>query len=253
MDSLFNKIVETVRQNKACVSATIVSSRGSSPRKVGAKMLVFSGGKIEGTIGGGALEKLVVGDALAALKRKKSFLKVYHLDKRSGLQVCGGRVDIFFEVVAASKQLVICGGGHIGLALSYIGALLGFSVVIVDNRKDFANKARFPHAQNVVCAAYARAIKGLDIDSQTSIVIVTHGHKHDEECLASALKTSAGYVGMIGSRAKIKNVFMSLRKKGFQDVKLKQVHAPIGLDIGAQTPEEIAVAIAGELIKSGAM
>lgn len=249
MVKLFNKILETLQKNNACVLATVVSSHGSSPRKIGAKMVVYKDGSIEGTIGGGGLEKLVIVDALGVLKKKKSFLKTYSLDKKSGLQVCGGKVSIFIEVLEPDKRIVIAGAGHIGMALSFITKLLGFEVVILDNRSAFANASRFPHADKIICAPYKEAFKKIAIDKNTFIVIVTHGHAFDMDSLEAALKTGAGYIGMIGSDAKIKLVFSALMKKGFKKDRLALVHTPVGLDIGAQTPEEIAVAIAAEVIQ----
>ncbi|MFH0877883.1 MAG: XdhC/CoxI family protein [Candidatus Omnitrophota bacterium] len=249
MVHLFNKILRSLIDNKICALATVVESVGSSPRESGAKMIIFSDGSIEGTIGGGSLERQVIEDALLALRRKESILKVYSLDKKSGLQACGGRIRIFIDVLEPARTLVICGAGHIGLALSLVAKLLNFRVVVLDDRRDFANRRRFPHADIVLCQTYPRAIKSLSPDKNTFIVIVTHQHSHDAACLQAALKTKAGYVGMIGSRRKIKEVFNGLLKKGFTKTQLKKVYSPIGLDIGAQTPQEIAVAIAAELIK----
>ncbi len=249
MENDFNRILESLKSGRACAIATVVESIGSSPRKVGARMIVDADGSIQGTIGGGALEKIVINDALSALGRKKSFLKTYPLDKKSGLQVCGGKVSVFIECAEPSLKLVICGGGHIGLALSYIAKLLGFRVTVLDHRRDFASPRRFPHVDEVVCAPYASALKKRAIDAGTFLVIVTHGHAFDEVCLESALKIPAGYIGMIGSRKKIRFIFDRLKGKGFKEAALKKVHTPIGLDIGAETPEEIAVAIAAELVK----
>lgn len=250
MEELFNKILGSMKKNNTCAVATVVSSRGSAPRKIGAKMVVFGDGSIEGSIGGGGLEKLVMADAREALKRGRSFLKSYSLDRRSGLQVCGGKVSIFIETVVPDKRLVIAGAGHIGLALSLIAKLLGFNVVIVDNRRDFARKERFPHADRVIRGPYQEAIKKIRPDKNTSIVIVTHGHAYDADSLEAALKTPAGYIGMIGSAAKIDFVFKTLLKKGFKQAELRKVHSPVGLKIGAQTPAEIAVAIAAQLIQA---
>ena len=200
-DELFNKILGVLKENRSCVGATVVACGGSAPRHVGAKMAVFSDGSIMGTIGGGALEKVVVSDALDALKRKKSVLKTYSLAKNHGLQVCGGTVSIFLDVLSPQETLVICGAGHIGLALSVIAKLLRFRVIVIDNRRDYANSQRFPHADQVICGAYRKFLGSskFSADQKTSIVIVTHGHAHDTECLEAALKTKAGYVGMIGS------------------------------------------------------
>ena len=249
MEPLFNKILETIQKNNGCVVATVVASRGSSPRKIGAKMVISRDGSISGTIGGGALEKLVVEDAKRALSREKSFLKSYPLDKKSGLQICGGRVSIFFEVVRPARRLVIAGGGHIGLALSFMGKLLGLNVVLIDNRRAFASKQRFPHVDQVVCDSYQKALKRIAPDKNTYIVIVTHGHLCDQECLEASLKSPAGYIGMIGSAIKIRNIFDALSKKGFKSQAFKRVYTPVGLDIGAETPEEIAVAIAAQLVQ----
>ncbi len=212
-------------------------------------MAVFKDGSIEGTIGGGGLEKLVIKDALDVLKRERSILKEYPLNKESGLQVCGGAVSIFIEALGPAKKLIIAGGGHIGLSLSLIAKLLGLSVTVVDNRRDFADKKRFPHADEIIYAPYARALKRQSIDRNTFVVIVTHAHAHDTECLRAALKTDAAYIGMIGSKTKIKLVFDRLRKEGVDKDKLRKVHTPVGLKIGAQTPEEIAVSIAAELVE----
>lgn len=250
MESLFNKILATIKDNSACALATVVASRGSAPRKIGAKMIVFKDGSIQGTIGGGGLEKLVIADAQKALRQESSFLKEYPLDKKSGLSSCGGKVSIFIETLAPKKRLVIAGAGHIGLALSFLAKLLGFDIVIVDNRRAFANKERFPHADKIICDGYAKAFKRISADENTYIVIVTHGHAFDTECLEAALATRAGYIGMIGSMIKIRHVYGVLMKKGIKRSALEKVHAPIGLDIGAETPEEIAIAIAGQLVET---
>jgi xanthine dehydrogenase accessory factor len=246
---IFNNILQLLKDDRPCVIATVVDARGSAPRHIGAKMLVFGDGAISGTIGGGSLEKRVIREALDVLKRKKSVLKDYSLNKKDGFQVCGGRVKIFLDVLVPEQTLLICGGGHIGLALSCIAKLMHWRVVLLDNRRDFANDQRFPHADKIVCGAYGRSLSAFASDANTSIVILTHGHAHDEECLEAALKTKACYIGMIGSRTKSKFIFDSLKKKGISQKRLKVVRTPIGLDIGAESPEEIAVAIAAELIK----
>lgn len=249
MREIINKILDICRDNQSCVTAVIVASSGSSPRKVGARMLVDAGGRTAGTVGGGTLEKLVERDALAALKRKQSFLKEYSLDKKAGLAVCGGKVGVFFDVISSPRRLVIAGGGHIGLSLSLIAKLLGYEVIVVDNRREFAGKTRFSHVDRVLCGPYDKVLSKWTMDARTAIVIVTHGHLHDASCLAAALASEAGYIGMIGSRRKIRHIFEQMRRKGFSSKRLKDVYAPVGLDIGAETPQEIAVAIAAELIK----
>jgi xanthine dehydrogenase accessory factor len=151
--------------------------------------------------------------------------------------------------MSSRGRLVIAGGGHIGLGLSLIAKLLGYEVIIVDNRREFSDKIRFPHVDRVICGRYEKVLPKLAMDAKTAIVIVTHGHLHDASVLAAALASEAGYIGMIGSRRKIRHIFGQMRRKGFSSRRLKDVYTPIGLDIGAETPEEIAVAIAAELIK----
>lgn len=248
MQSVFNKILETVKKGSSCALATIVECRGSSPGKVSAKMLVYADSRTEGTVGGGSLEKQVILDALSALKRKRPVCKTYKLDKKAGLASCGGSVVVFIDIIEPERKLVIFGGGHIGLALSFVAKLMKFEVVVVDNRRQFANRKRFPHADEVFCSSYEDSFKKIAFDSNTYVVIVTHGHLHDADCLRGALKTKAGYIGMIGSRMKIANIFAKLKSE-FGSKRLKQVCTPIGLDIGAQTPEEISVAIAAQLIE----
>lgn len=249
MQEIFNQIIQLGSSQRVCVLATVVSSVGSSPRKVCAKMLILGDGSIQGTIGGGALEKKVISDALRVLRRGFSELKTYPLDERSGLQVCGGKVSIFLDLIKPQRELVIAGAGHIGLALSLVAKLLGYSVTIVDERKDFANKKRFPHVDRIVCGPFGRSLDRSIRSAECAVVIVTVGHKGDEICLERSLRRGAAYIGMIGSKAKIAKIFSSLRKKGFSGSELKKVYSPIGLDIGAQTPEEIAVSIAAELIR----
>ncbi|MFA5038582.1 MAG: XdhC/CoxI family protein [Candidatus Omnitrophota bacterium] len=242
-----------MESNKKCVLAMVVACSGSSPAVVGGRMVVSGEGRIAGTVGGGGLEKLAIADAVSALKRGKSFLKEYPLDRKSGLQVCGGKVSIFFDVISPPKHLVIAGAGHIGLSLSVIAKLLDYDVTVVDNRREFADPKRFPHIGKVLCGRYEKILRKIPMDRHTAVVIVTHGHLHDAEALRTVLSREAGYIGMIGSRAKIEHVFKEMKRLGFTANRLKSVHTPIGLDIGAQTPEEIAVAIAAELIQMSKM
>jgi len=250
METLFNRILGEVRKGNASVVVTVVDSLGSTPRKIGAKMCVFADGRSEGTIGGGALEKTALEEARQALRKRVSYLKSYSLDRASGLQACGGRVALFFDVVKPRHRLVICGGGHIGLALSYLGKLLDFDVTVVDYRRAFADKARFGHVDRVVCKPYRSALRPLAKERDTFVVIVTHGHVFDAICCAEALKTPSRYIGMIGSRKKIATVFADLRKRGFTQKDLRRIVTPVGLDIGAESPAEIAVAIAAQLVQS---
>src|SRR3990170_4161677 len=161
----------------------------------------------------------------------------------------GGGYQVMFELHEPPATLVIVGGGHIGKALATIGDLCGFSVVVVDDRPDYANQERFPEAGRVVCGDFAEVLRGLPIDSNTYVVTVTRGHKHDEESLRQVAESPAAYVGMIGSKRRGAAVLQHLIDDGLDPEAVRRVHTPIGLDIGAETPEEIAVAIMAEVVQ----
>lgn len=206
---------------------------------------------------GGLAGSLPDSISLAAIQAGKQALetgqsRVYSLNPNSsggaiaGLQ--GGAVDIFAEVLPPSQSLIIVGAGHIAQPLAVLGKLLTFKVSIVDDRRDFANPERFPGADEILVTDFDKGLRSLDITPQSYIVLVTRGHVHDQACLRFALRTRAPYVGMIGSRMRIRTVMRRLMDEGFPRTELERVHAPIGIDIGSQTPAEIAVAIAAEII-----
>ena len=163
--------------------------------------------------------------------------------------ICGGDTEVFIEPILSEPTMYIFGGGHIALTLAKVGKLLGFKIVVVDNRPEFANPERFPEATLTLAEDFAKAFQKLKVDKLSYIVIVTHGHESDEAVLEGALTTEAKYIGMIGSETKNKAVFSRLLAKGIPQEQLDRVHAPIGLKICAQTPEEIAISILAEIIK----
>jgi len=163
--------------------------------------------------------------------------------------ICGGDTEVFIEPIRSAPTLIIFGGGHISLALSKIGKLIGFKVAVIDDRAEFANQERFPEADQILAEDFRTAFSRLTINKASYIVIVTRGHHYDELVLELALGTEPKYIGMIGSRSKNKAVFSHLRAKGIPQERLDKVHAPIGLEIHAHTPEEIAVSILAEVIK----
>jgi xanthine dehydrogenase accessory factor len=158
-------------------------------------------------------------------------------------------IRVFVEVLDRPPTLLIAGAGHIALPLCRIGKLLAFRVVVLDDRAGFANRRRFPEADEVLAEPFVQALRRLPIDASTHIVLVTRGHQHDVDCLLSVLDSPAAYLGMIGSRRRVTGVFSMLAGQGIPEEKLRRVHSPIGLDIGAETPEEIALAIAAEIVK----
>jgi xanthine dehydrogenase accessory factor len=252
MNDIYESIASLRRRGEKAVLATIVSTRGSAPRKESSKMLVLTDGKIIGSIGGGAIEHQVYQEALKLIEGNEPKLAHYELtnaDASKEGMTCGGIVDVFLEPIKPLPSLIIFGGGHISFFLARIGKMVDFRVTIIDDRLEFANPERFPEADETIAEDMASAMKRLKINSSSYIVIVTRGHQKDEHVLEWAVNTPAGYIGMIGSKRKIKTSFTYLQSKGIMQEQLDRVHSPIGLSIGAETPEEIAVAIIAEIIQ----
>jgi xanthine dehydrogenase accessory factor len=253
MDDIYQEIVRVKAEGGEAALVTVVSASGSTPREEGAKMLVRPDGSIFGTIGGGSLEARVIKEAIEVIKRGKPKHHHFALTARGAGElgmICGGDTDVFIEPILTQPTLYIFGGGHIALALAKMGKLCGFKITVVDDRADFAQAERFPEADVILAKDFNKSFSKIKIDRLSYIVIVTHGHKHDEVVLEWAVGTPAKYVGMIGSKTKNKTIFTHLRARGISQEQLDRVHAPIGLEIGAQTPEEIAVSILAEIIKA---
>ncbi len=252
MKDIYQEIARVRLTGERAVLATVVNTAGSTPRKSGAKMLVLADGQIVGTIGGGFLEHQVYKEAMQGMGENEPHMAHFELtneDASKAGMLCGGTVDVYIEPIKPLPVLHIFGGGHISFFLARLGKMLGFHVVIIDDRPEYANAERFPEADETIAADLASAVKKLNINSSSYIVIVTRGHQSDSVVLEWAAKTPAAYVGMIGSRKKVKTVFEYLKSKGIKQVQLDRIHAPIGLDIGAETPEEIAVSIMAEIIQ----
>lgn len=250
--NIFREILKAQEKNRDFALVTIVKAEGSTPRREKAKMLVFPDGNALGTIGGGVLEARAIKDAQEAIRRGESMLVEYSLDdgkERSLPMKCGGDVQLFIEVFKSKPRLFIVGAGHIGKALSSIAAMLGFEITVIDDRKEWANQQRFPEANVLIKKDMSRAFDDIETDEQSFIVIATRGHVHDKAALSSVLHKKAAYIGMIGSRKKVKEVFRQLMDEGFDRELLEKVYSPIGLDLGAETPEEIAVSIIAEILK----
>jgi xanthine dehydrogenase accessory factor len=340
MIGIFEEIERFIRSGERIATATVVRTQGSTPREVGAKMVVRASGETTGTIGGGVGEAEVWQAAMDGLKDGRR--RTVTLDLMGDLSldtemVCGGVMEVFvdlwdegdlelvgvanramkesgrFAVVAslspdashahrlildngqtigslgqddldilATSQavealrdgisrtmpgtdiqpalfvdvqltpstLLIAGGGHIAVPLVTMGAMLGFRVVLVDDRPVFANEERFPDADEVIAAPFGETLASYPFDEQTYVTIMTRGHAHDLECLLEVIDKPVAYIGMIGSRRRVKGVLDMVREKGHSEELLARVHAPIGLDIGARTPEEIAVSVIAEVIQA---
>ncbi len=249
-NDIYAEIYRATAEGRPFVVATLVKSVGSTPRVSGAKMLVYLDGSIFGTIGGGLFEKLVIEDSIGLMaKGATTHLKDYHL-KETGPEAigmcCGGQAEVFFEVFAVPDRLIIFGGGHIGRDLVKVASGLNFKIVVVDERPDILAQYAAPVETRLTDPDYQTNYP--PIDEQTYVVIVTHGHKCDKEVLARVAGLGCAYVGMIGSKAKIAKTFKRLEEEGIEKLHLDKVRAPIGLEIGAEGPYEIAVAIAAELV-----
>ena len=253
MPDIFEEIIAVKRQRKTAALATVVGGEKGSPGKPGFRMLVYPDGKISGTVGGGLLEAKVREEALRCISDKKPRLLELALDDESADSIgvlCGGKVSVFIEPIQGSSTVYVFGGGHIAVPLVQFAKALEFIVVVVDDRQDFANTERFPQADEVKVGEFANVTKSMDFSEGDCVVIITHGHAHDETVLKECLSKARlpGYIGMIGSREKIGRTLANLREQGISQELLAKVKAPIGLDIGAKTPAEIALSIIAEIV-----
>jgi xanthine dehydrogenase accessory factor len=248
---IYEEIVRLRQEGRRGAVATIVNVRGSIPSFETAKMLVRDDGSIAGTIGGGCVEAEVWQAAREVMESEKARTLTFNLNQNpkydTGL-VCGGTLDIFIEPVLPPASLYIFGAGHVALNLYRTARGAGFDVAVVDDRETYANRERFPDAKEVIADNFDKAMARLSPGETFYIVIVTRGHRDDMRVLRWAVQTQARYIGMIGSKRKTISIFRELVKEGIPEHLFERVHAPVGLDIGAITPEEIAVAITAELI-----
>jgi xanthine dehydrogenase accessory factor len=248
---IYEKIVALRREGRRAALATIINVRGSIPSFESAKMLVSEDGTMFGTIGGGCVEAEVWQAAKEVIEQEKPRTLVFNLNQKpqydSGL-VCGGTLEIFLEPLLPPTRLYIFGAGHVGFHLYKAARIAGFEVVVWDDREAYANRERFPDAEDVLACDFDEASGQLDLPESAYIVIVTRGHRNDMQVLRWAVGTPARYIGMIGSKRKVVTVYRALESEGIAPEKFDRVHAPVGIDIGATTPEEIAISVAAELI-----
>ena len=248
---IYEQIVQLRREGRRGAVATIVNVRGSIPSFKTAKMLVRDDGSIVGTIGGGCVEADVWQAAREVMESEMPRTLSFDLNQDpkydTGL-VCGGTLEVFIEPVLPPALLYVFGAGHVAVSLCKVAASAGFELIITDDRTSYATKERFPAAREVHALDFDEAMQKVEPSETSYIVIVTRGHRDDMRILQWAVQTRARYVGMIGSKRKVIEIFKTLQKEGVPANLFDRVHAPIGLDIGAITPEEIAVAITAELI-----
>jgi xanthine dehydrogenase accessory factor len=251
MLELYQELAAITAKGENAALATVITSKGSTPRKPGTKMLIKSDGTVIGSIGGGAVEKEVIEKAGEVIKSNNPQIVHYDLTGtgREAWMICGGKMDIFIEPIKSLESLFLFGAGHIANSTSVIAKMLGFRVTVVDPRAEYNNEESFPTADSLIVEEFENAFGMLAVDENSYIVIYTAGHVSDEKCLEFAINTGAKYVGMIGSKKKVTEIKKRLLDKGISQTQIEQVHAPIGIDIAAETPEEIAISILAEIIR----
>jgi len=251
MREVYQELVEVMSRGEPAVLATVVFSRGSAPREAGAKMIIKKDGTAIGSVGGGGVEHQVQKKASEVMASGEP--QIVHFDLsgsgRDAAMICGGQMDVFLEPILSQETLYLFGAGHISQSTAGMAKRLGFRVVVIDPRPEYTNTDRFPEADSLFAEDYNSAFAKLNVDGGSYIIIYTTGHVFDEECLEFAVGTRAKYIGMIGSKKKVKDVKERLLQKGVPAEQLDRIYAPIGIKIGAETPEEIALSILAEIIK----
>ena len=248
---VFEELVRLRNLGQKCALATIVNVKGSIPSYESAKLLVREDGSMTGTIGGGCVEAEVWNAAREVLDSERPRRLQFNLGQDAAYDnglICGGQLEVFVEPVLPIPHAYIFGAGHISKSLSKVAALAGFATVVVDNRESFANRERFPEASAVHAAEYEEVFPALPINENSYVIVVTRGHRDDMRVLKLAIGTPARYIAMIGSKRKVINVVRELEKEGLPRTAFERIFAPMGLDLGAVSPEEIAVSVVAEMI-----
>lgn len=240
--NIYQEAARIRQKGGSAILATLISIEGDFPRGEGSKILMkTSGEKVGSLLGGAELEKKILSESGVLLKEMKPKVLVLSTENR--------KMEILLEPVFSEPTVYVFGGGHVSEQLAPLAKRVHFKVVVIDDREMFANQERFPEVDEVIVSEFEKCFDQLNVNDSSYIVIVTRGHLYDGFVLEQAVRTNARYIGMIGSKKKIKTLYQNLVKKGIPKEELKRVHAPIGLDINSETPEEIAVSIVAELIK----
>jgi xanthine dehydrogenase accessory factor len=248
---LYRAVVAALDRGERAAIVTVIAVRGSAPQRVGAKMLVFADGRIVGTVGGGYCEADAAAKARESIETRIPRVVRYDLSDEaagdSGL-VCGGQMEVYLEPIETPPHLYVVGAGHVGASLARLASETGFQVHVLDDREQFASRERFPSAVEVVVDSIPSWLERATLPTDAFVVVVTRGHHHDLAALQALAGRRLRYVGMIGSRTKVNRVRQELLAGSVPSAWVDDVHAPIGLDIGAVTPAEIAVSILAEMI-----
>jgi xanthine dehydrogenase accessory factor len=250
MRSIYQALAELEKNNESAALCTVVKSEGSTPRHMGSKMLVYPDGKFIGTVGGGELENRVIKTALAALKTGVGQTLAYTMSdpSRGDPGVCGGTVEVFVEPILPPALIVVIGAGHVGKAVVHLAKWLGFRVALSDDRAEFCNSESVPNADAYYPVPMAELVNQFKVTHQTYLVITSRGSSVDAEGLPNLLDSEAAYIGVIGSKRRWLTTVKALKEKGVAEAKIARVHSPMGLELNAETPEEIAVSIMAEIL-----
>lgn len=245
---LYEEMVLLSRSGASFALAIVIEHSGSSPRKAGAKMLMRPDGSILGSVGGGRVETETIQAAKQALTEGIPRTLAFVLTEEHGF-VCGGTMTVYVEPHGIAPRLVMFGAGHVGKATAALAKGCGFRVTVVDERQEFANHQAIPSADELLCCSVNEAFVRLELDEKSYVVIATPGHLYDFDAVRGALKTAAGFIGLVGSRRKREALMQTLATAGFTEEEQARVITPVGVEIKAETPEEIAVSIVGQLIE----
>jgi len=247
---LYDRLADIDRRGLRAALATVIRTRGSVPRHAGSKMLIFPDGTIEGTIGGGEMESRVIEESLQALADGRTRVLQYAFSdpEKGDPGVCGGEMEVFVEPLQPRPSLIVIGAGHVGQAVAHLARWLGFRLVVNDDRPGFASADVIPDADEYLACRLEELPEKTKIDEQTFLVLLTRGVTVDVQGLPALLETSAAYIGVIGSRRRWEVTLKELQGMGVSEKKIARIVSPIGLELGAETPEEIAVSIMAEII-----
>ncbi len=250
-DPIFQLAADLEREGRPGVLCTIVRSEGATPRHTASKMIVLPEGKIIGSIGGGELETRVIRESLQAIKDQKTRLIEYDYNNPTGggVGVCGGKVEVYLEPIAVKPHLLVVGAGHVGKALTYLAHWLGYRVSVADDREEFCTKEMTPLADELICCPVEEIANKTKIDENTFIVFTTRSNELDIIGLPTLATLPWAYLGVIGSKKRWALTVKSLQEKGLSNTFIDRIHSPIGLEIQAETPEEIAVSVMAEIIR----
>lgn len=250
MISIFQALIELEKNNQPAALCTVTKSEGSTPRHVGSKMLVYPDGKFIGTVGGGDLEHRVLDEAWMALSDGKPRYLHYNMadPSRGDPGVCGGQVEVFVEPILPPATIVVIGAGHVGKAVAHLAKWLGFRVVVSDDREEFCTPEATPGADEYHPVEMGKLAESLAITNRTYLVVTSRGSSVDALGLPSLLESNAAYIGVIGSKRRWATTVKALKEKGVKDELIAKVHSPMGLELQAETPEEIAVSIMAEVL-----